>query len=84
MQRVEQPAGLISILTDPTADHGDRADAAMDLGEYEEPAAEAALLVVALNHNEDSDIADHAGQSLWEIWSRRGKSEPELIARLHP
>ena len=56
----------------------------MDLSEYDEPEAEAALLEVALDQREDEGIADSAGHSLWEIWSRKGKFDQALIERLLP
>ena len=82
--RAEQPAGLISVLLDPTADEASRGDAAMDLGDFDEPEAEAALLRIALDLSDDGDLADDAGQSLWEIWQRSGKVDAELVARMHP
>lgn len=81
---VDRPHGLISVLQDVRAEYGDRGDAAMDLAEYDEPEAEAALLEVALNGSADPDLADEAGHSLWQIWQRKGKSDPEVVARLHP
>eukprot|EP00611_Tribonema_gayanum_P014040 TRINITY_DN25300_c0_g1_i1.p1 TRINITY_DN25300_c0_g1~~TRINITY_DN25300_c0_g1_i1.p1 ORF type:complete len:108 (+),score=3.18 TRINITY_DN25300_c0_g1_i1:176-499(+) len=84
LENAKQPAGLIATLADVAADHGDRCDAAIDLAAYDEPEAEAALLSIALNHAEDPNIADEAGHSLWEIWSRNDASEPALIERLHP
>ena len=79
-----QPEGLISVLLNMEAEFGDRDDAAMDLGEFDEPAVEEALLQVVLSHTEDEGIADRAGESLWQIWSRKGKSDPDIIARMHP
>jgi hypothetical protein len=80
----KQPEGLISVLLDTNAEFGDRDDAAMDLGEYDEPAAEEALLKVVLSQVEDDDIADTAGESLWQIWTRKGKVDSRLVARMHP
>jgi hypothetical protein len=79
-----QPEGLISVLLNTEAEFGDRDDAAMDLGEFDEPAAEEALLKVVLLHTEDEGIADSAGESLWQIWSRKGKRDTNLIALMHP
>ena len=79
-----QPAGLISVLLDKRAEYGDRDDAAMDLGAYDEAAAEQALIVIVTDLNEDEDIVDSAADSLWEIWQRNNKGNPELISKMHP
>ena len=63
MTRSDQPAGLISVLLDSAAELGDRDDAAMDLAEYDDPAAEQALLQVALDASPDNELADEAGHS---------------------
>ncbi len=77
----KQPAGLISVLMDADAEFGDRHDAAMDLGAYDEPAAEDALLRLAFG--EDEGLADAAGESLSDIWSRKGKHDATLVSRMH-
>jgi hypothetical protein len=79
-----QPEGLISVLLNTEAEFGDRDDAAMDLGEFDEPAAEEALLKVVLSQTEDEGIADRAGESLWQIWKRKGKRDAGIIALMHP
>lgn len=79
-----QPTGLISVLLDRTLARGDRVDAALDLGTFDEPEAEAALVEIALAHEEDPDIADEVGHSLWEIWKRKGKYDGFVVSRLHP
>ena len=80
----KQPEGLISVLLDTSAELGDRLDAAMDLGEFDEPAAEQALLSIVLDAKADDDLADEAGNSVCEIWARQEKFDPELVARMHP
>jgi hypothetical protein len=80
----KQPEGLISVLLDRNAEFGDRGDAAIDLGAFDEPAAEEALLKVVLTQTEDEDIADSAGDSLREIWNRKGKYDAALVAQMHP
>ncbi len=79
-----QPEGLISVLLDSSAEFGDRHDAAMDLAAYDEPAAEQALLRIALDGSSDEQLADEAGHSLWEVWHRKGKHDADLVARMHP
>ena len=82
--KLEQPHGLVAVLANRGSEFGDRHDAAMDLGAFDQPEAEAALLAVASDLTEDPDIADAAGESLWAVWSRKGKSEPGLVATMHP
>ena len=84
MTQVPQPDGLISVLLSSSAEFGDRHDAAMDLAEYDQPAAERALLDIVLDAASDGDLADAAGHSLWQIWRRKGKRDPEVVARMHP
>jgi hypothetical protein len=79
-----QPEGLIDVLLDSGEALGDRQDAAMDLSDYDEPAAEQALLQIALDASSDEDLADEAGHSLWEIWQRKGKRDADAVARMHP
>ncbi|QNN69441.1 hypothetical protein [Thermomonas carbonis] len=82
--KTNQPAGLITVVLNQAAPFGDRHDAAMDLGEYDEPEAEAALLQLVQDQSVDPDIADAAGESIWSIWSRQDRSEPALIESFHP
>ena len=79
-----QPEGLIAVLLNRAAQFGDRDDAALDLGDDDEPAAEKALLRVVLDHTEDEDLADTAGESLSQIWSRKGTFDAGIVARMHP
>ena len=80
----EQPAGLIAVLLDADAPFGDRDDAAMDLGGYDEPEAEVALTTIVVDAAEDEELIDTAGESLWQIWNRQGKFDAALVARMHP
>lgn len=82
MPKQNQPDGLISVLLDEQAQFGDRDDAAMDLAAYDEPAAEGALLTMALG--KDADLADSAGHAIWTIWQRKRKHDAEIVARMHP
>ena len=84
MKQSSQPEGLISVLLNPSAEFGDRHDAAMDLADYDQPAVEQALLEIVLNDASDGDLADAAGHSLWQIWRRKGKRDAELVAQMHP
>ena len=69
---------------DKTADLGSRDDVAMDLSQFDEPEAEEGLLRVVLDHTQDEMIIDSAGDSLREIWERKGKRDTALVARMHP
>ncbi len=80
----KQPDGLISVLFDTKAKLGDRLDAAMDLGSHDEPEAEQALLRIVLDPKADEDLADEAGNSICEIWSRQEKFDADIVARMHP
>lgn len=77
-----QPRGLISVLLNPKAEFGDRSDAAMDLGEFDEPDAFDALMAVATNPEEDADLLDACGESLAEICSRRAQIDPDQFLKL--
>ena len=80
----EQPEGLIGLLLDKSAETGDRHDAAMDLGIYDDPRVERALLQVALDLTEDEEIADAVGESLSQVWKRAGKEDVTIVEQMHP
>jgi hypothetical protein len=82
--KMEQPAGLIEVLLDASADIGDRHDAAMDLGDFDEEAVERALADLACDCGADENLADACGESLAEIWCRRGYLTEEILIRLAP
>ncbi len=84
MPDAPQPQGLISVLSDTKADFGDRHDAAMDLGAYDDVTAEKALVETVTDADEDEDIVDAAAESLQEIWLRKNKRDDELIAKMRP
>ena len=81
---VQQPSGLISVLMDKTVEFGDRDDAAMDLGSYDGPEVEEALLKVVMDHTEDKDILESVVESVSEIWIRAGREYPGLVEKMHP
>lgn len=84
MNRKTQPEALAEVLLDKAAEFGDRDDAAMDLADFDDPAAEVALTKVVQDLSEDPDIADRAGESLAEIWNRKAKWDSGTVARMHP
>ena len=79
-----QPAGLIEVLLNQDAEFGDRDDAAIDLGAFDEIDAENALAQVACDETADENLADSCGESLAEIWCRKGRVTGDIIGRLTP
>ena len=84
MTKIKQPGGLISVLLDISAEIGDRDDAAMDLGIYDESEAEEALIQIVCNLKEDEDILSSAAESLHEIWNRKLKWDKDIVKNMHP
>lgn len=81
---MDQPAGLIAVLTERQAEFGDRLDAAMDLGEFNEPEAYTALAGRVIDPEEDSEIARECALSLVDIWRRRGRGDDQLMTTMTP
>ena len=79
---IQQPQGLISVLNNTSAEFGDREDAAMDLGGYDEPEAEDALTKVILDPTTDPSLAETVGESLAEIWSRKNDLNIDVLQEL--
>jgi hypothetical protein len=73
---------LISVLRDSRAEFGDRDDAAIALAARDEQEAVEALVSVAIDASTDSELADTCGESLAEIWSRRGAIDTAAVQRL--
>ncbi|MBC8026764.1 MAG: hypothetical protein H7Y89_12285 [Steroidobacteraceae bacterium] len=83
MEIVRQPEGLIGVVLATSADFGDRHDAAQDLGAFDDPRAEAALALIACEENGDEDLSDAAGESLAEMWSRKGDVPAATLLRMN-
>ena len=79
-----QPSGLIQVLLDDKAEYGDRHDAAMDLGAFDTEGVEEALARVACDEAIDEDLADACGESLAEMWCRKGNVTQAVLVRLAP
>jgi len=79
-----QPSGLIQVLLDEKAEYGDRHDAAMDLGAFDADGVEEALAHIACDGVTDEDLADACGESLAEIWCRKGNVTRAVLIRLTP
>jgi len=79
-----QPAGLISVLLDDSSDYGSRDDAAMDLSAFDQIEVENALLQMASDIKTDEQLQDTCGESLGEIWVRKGSIPSEKFDLLTP
>jgi hypothetical protein len=75
---------LAIFLLDREAELGSRDDVAMDLARFDDAEAEAVLLEIVLDSTQEEMLIDSAGDSLREIWERKGKFLPDLVARMHP
>lgn len=73
-RRAEPTVGqLVAFLLDRQADLGGRDDCAMELSRFDDSEAEAALLEVGSDATEDEGLLDSCGESLGEIWARKGR-----------
>ena len=79
--RVERLAALLRDRTAPTAD---RDDAAIDLGDYDDPQAEAALAEVGSDATDQQVVIASCGEFLAAIWVRTGHFDPVRPRRLAP
>jgi hypothetical protein len=79
---MKQPQGLIEVLLDATAPEADRDDAAMDLAAYDDSEVEDALIRVGVEPSAPGAVAASCGESLAEIWLRRGKMNLAALKRL--
>ncbi len=80
---------LIRILLDKSRYIGERDDAAMDLGSFDEPEALDVLIQVATDVREDDMILSSCGSSIKNIWIRQGsyslkKITVEMLNALTP
>lgn len=79
---MSQPAGLISVLLDRSADVASRDDAAMDLGAFDQSEVESALLLVASSPDTPAVVCASSGESLAQIWVRRGSIKMQCYRNL--
>lgn len=84
IQSIKQPEGLIKVLLNINAEFGDRDDAAMDLGGFDEIEVEQALAKIACDSNVDEGLADSCGESLAEIWCRQSRLNEKVFLALTP
>ena len=73
---------LIAILENRLASVAERDDAAMDLGEYDSPAAMRCLLRIASDPDESEMVQASAGESLAMVWLRNGVFDPDTMRGL--
>ncbi len=81
---MQQPAGLISVLLDSSARIDERDDAAMDLSAYSGSEVETALLRAACDPATPELVAASCGESLAELWIRRGAIDSSALESLPP
>ncbi|ABM20276.1 hypothetical protein SAMN04487868_11648 [Marinobacter salarius] len=73
---------LISVLLDPSARTDERDDAAMDLSRHDSEAVESALALIACDQKVPETVRASCGESLAEIWIRRGQVNHQVLAAL--
>ena len=78
------PRKLIRVLLDPKERLDERMEAAWYLGDYDDPDVEQALRQVALDYSAHTWLAHNVGDSLGDIWTRAGRRDTALMARMHP
>ena len=81
---MKQPRGLVSVLLDPDARTDERDDAAMDLSSYSEPEVEDALVKAGCDPTTPEIVLASCGESLAEIWIRRGQFNRRVLDSLSP
>jgi hypothetical protein len=79
-----QPQALINALLIKNTDEAGRDDAARNLGAYDEPEVEEALVTVASDPETEPMVARSCGESLAEIWIRQHRLPEEVLPRLRP
>ena len=73
---------LKKILLDRKAPLAERDDAAIDLGEFDDPEALETLMEIAVDPQEDDIILASCGESIALIWLRTGKFDRNQLKRL--
>lgn len=75
---------LLQVLTDMTASEAERDDAAMDLGKFDGEDVVRILVEVASDPSTEEMVCSSCGESLAEIFIRRGFIENDLLKKLRP
>ena len=81
-KRVPQLHALLADLFGGCDREYDRQVAALDLGAYDEPIAEQALIHIAQRIDEEEDLLKCCGNSIGDIWSRNRRFDEEAAAIL--
>ena len=76
--------GLLKVLLDPNVRVDERDDAAMDLGEADADRALEALVKVGSDPSTDETVLASCGESIGQIWVRRGTRSRESWDALQP
>jgi hypothetical protein len=78
------PRKLIRVLLNPDERLDERMEAAWYLGDFDGPDVEQALRQIAVDYTAHTWLAHNVGDSLGDIWTRTGRRDPTLVARMHP
>jgi hypothetical protein len=78
------PRKLIRVLLDRDERLDERMEAAWYLGDFDDPDVEQALSQIAVDYTAHTWLAHNVGDSLGDIWTRTGRRDPTLVARMHP
>lgn len=78
------PHSYIDQLLDRSLGWAIRDDYATYMIDYDEPEVEDALFRVASDPTEDDDVAESCGESVAEIWCRKGTLKIDAIRQLTP
>ncbi len=74
---------LIGLLNDESARPDERDDAAIDLGKSDDPVSLEALITFARSSDQDDMLIGSCGESIAQIWERRGSVyDPVLVESL--
>lgn len=75
---------LIDIILDETSNVSERDDAAMDMGDFDDPKVIEVLLQKGSDPVEDETVLNSCGESLAEIWVRQDFFDEMGYSSLHP
>jgi hypothetical protein len=75
---------LVEILVSDTARIDERDDAAIDLANFDDTYALNALILVASSTKEPEMLLASCGESIGEIWKRRGIRDNDILEKITP
>ncbi|WP_379157948.1 hypothetical protein [Paenibacillus sp. sgz5001063] len=75
---------LLQVLTDKSASEAERDDAAMDLGKFDGEDVIRILVQVASDPSTEEMVCSSCGESLADIFMRRGIIDNDLLKKLRP